>query len=70
MNILKALLHSIFKKNSNINTKQIEKSHQTYLYTLCLFSVMIYIDVVFHVKNIIRMHNYMYLVIKLKIYKF
>lgn len=57
MNILKALLHSIF-----INTKKIEKSHQTSLYALCLFSVMIYIDVVFHVKNIIRMHNYMYLV--------
>lgn len=47
MNILKALLHSIF-----INTKKIEKSHQISLYTVCLFSVMIYIDVVFHVKTL------------------
>lgn len=62
MNTSQSATTLYIKKNSNINTKKIEKSHQTSLYTLCLFSVMIYIDVVFHVKNIIRMHNYIYLV--------
>lgn len=62
MNTSQSATTLYIKKNSNINTKKIEKSHQTSLYTLCLFCVMIYIDVVFHVKNIIRMHNYMFLV--------
>lgn len=52
MNTSQSATTLYIKKNSNINTKTIEKSHQTSLYTLCLFSVMIYIDVVFHVKTL------------------